>query len=575
MTLSYDSRLRVTSVTTAAGDGSVSATTGYDYDTVNNLTSVDGPLAGTDDKVFYRYDAQRRVVGEIGPDPDGAGPRKRRAVRTTYDALGRPTLVEVGTVTGTDATAWAAFAPLRSVETDYDWADRPLVRRTKGGTTTYGVTQSSYDAAGRLLCTALRMNPAVWGSLPPGGDGPDRITRSSYDAAGRVTKVETALGTSAAADEVRTAYTANGQVSHVIDAENNRTSYVYDGFGRLSQTRYPVTTKGSDSSSTTDYEELGYDANGNVTSRRLRDGTSIAYTYDDLGRLTKKDLPGSEADITYSYDLLNRATGAVQGSQTLTFVQDALGRLTSQTGPLGTIGYTYDAAGRRLTMSYPGSVLTINYDYDVIGNVTKIRENGATSGVGVLATYAYDDLGQATSVTFGNGSVQSFAYNAGSQLTTLTNDLGGSATTHDLTQTFSYNPAGQIGSVTRSNDAYAWQAHYNVDRNYVADGLNRIMSAGGVGFTYDARGNLTSDGTNAYTYTAENLLKRGPSSATLVYDPLGRLYETVGGGVTTRFQYDGSDLIAEHNGSNAVQRRYVHGPGCSATIWMRRQRRSG
>ena len=256
----------------------------------------------------------------------------------------------------------------------------------------------------------------------------------------------------------------------------------------------------------------------------------------------------------------------MQGSQTLTFVQDALGRLTSQTGPLGTIGYTYDAAGRRLTMSYPGSVLTVNYDYDVTGNVTKIRENGATSGVGVLATYAYDDLGQATSVTFGNGSVQSFAYNTGSQLTTLTNDLGGSATTHDLTQTFSYNPAGQIGSVTRSNDAYAWQAHYNVDRNYVADGLNRIMSAGGVGFTYDARGNLTSDGTNSYTYTAENLLKTGPSSATLAYDPLGRLYETVGGGVTTRFQYDGSDLIAEHNGSNAVQRRYVHGPGVDDPI---------
>jgi len=34
--------------------------------------------------------------------------------------------------------------------------------------------------------------------------------------------------------------------------------------------------------------------------------------------------------------------------------------------------------------------------------------------------------------------------------------------------------------VTRSNDAYAWQAHYNVYRAYLADGLNRIMSAGGV-----------------------------------------------------------------------------------------------
>src|SRR3546814_828270 len=172
------------------------------------------------------------------------------------------------------------------------------------------------------------------------------------------------------------------------------------------------TTKGANSSSTTDYEQLGYDAASNVTSRRLRDGTSIAYSYDNLGRLKTKNLPGSEADVTYAYDLTGRATGVTQGTQTLSFVQDALGRLTSQTGPQGTIGYTYDAAGRRLTMSYPGGTLTINYDYDTVGNVTKIRENGATSGVGVLATYAFDTVGRPSSVTFGNGDRKSTRLNS-------------------------------------------------------------------------------------------------------------------------------------------------------------------
>jgi YD repeat-containing protein len=104
-TIAYDSLQRPTSVTTAAGDGSVSSTTGYAYDTKNNLISVDGPLSGTDDTITYRYDALQRRVGQIGPDPDGTGPRKRQAIRTTYDALGRATLVEVGTVTGTDDTA--------------------------------------------------------------------------------------------------------------------------------------------------------------------------------------------------------------------------------------------------------------------------------------------------------------------------------------------------------------------------------------------------------------------------------------------------------------------------------------
>ncbi|MGV7120028.1 RHS repeat-associated core domain-containing protein [Sphingopyxis sp. 550A] len=59
--------------------------------------------------------------------------------------------------------------------------------------------------------------------------------------------------------------------------------------------------------------------------------------------------------------------------------------------------------------------------------------------------------------------------------------------------------------------------------------------------------------------------RQGPST-TLAYDPLGRLYETVKSPTTTRFLYDGADLIGEYNGSNAVQRRYVHGPGVDEPI---------
>src|SRR3546814_2156072 len=102
----------------------------------------------------------------------------------------------------------------------------------------------------------------------------------------------------------------------------------------------------------------------------------ISTRTDTLFPYTTLFRSGSEADVTYAYDLTGRATGVTQGKQTLSFVKDALGRLTSQTGPQGTIGYTYDAAGRRLTMSYPGGTLTINYDYDTVGNVPKIRENG-------------------------------------------------------------------------------------------------------------------------------------------------------------------------------------------------------
>lgn len=114
---------------------------------------------------------------------------------------------------------------------------------------------------------------------------------------------------------------------------------------------------------------------------------------------------------------------------------------------------------------------------------------------------------------------------------------------------------------TRDNDSYAWTAHFNVDRSYTANGLNQYTAAGPATFTYDANGNLASDGSTTYLYDVENRLvsASGAKNAVLRYDPLGRLYETVSGSVTTRFLTDGDELVAEYNGSGTLLRRYTHG----------------
>ncbi len=136
----------------------------------------------------------------------------------------------------------------------------------------------------------------------------------------------------------------------------------------------------------------------------------------------------------------------------------------------------------------------------------------------------------------------------------LTN-LSGSA--NDQTTTFQYNPANQITQLTRSNDNYAWTGHVNVDRDYTVNGLNQLITAGGLTLNYDNSGNLKSDGNNTYNYDVENRLTgvTGSNNATLSYGPLGRLHQTIGGGITTRFGYDGADLIAEYNATGAITRR--------------------
>lgn len=64
--------------------------------------------------------------------------------------------------------------------------------------------------------------------------------------------------------------------------------------------------------------------------------------------------------------------------------------------------------------------------------------------------------------------------------------------------------------------------------------------------------------TGSYGYDIFNRLITGPSSSTFSYDPAGRLYESAAG-TTTRFLYDGTQIIAEYNGLNQLQHRFVPG----------------
>lgn len=574
-TIGRGGNMLATSITSGAGDGSLTATKSVTYDSIGNLLTVDGPLAGTTDTTRHRYDVGRQRVGTVGPDPDGAGPRKHLAEKLTYNNDGQVTLSERGTVNSQSDGDWTTFSSQEQLAITYDANARPVKTEVKSGGTTYAAAQTSYDALGRLECGVQRMNSATFASLPTsacslgteGSQGPDRITKTSYNAASQVTKLQTAYGTAAQTDEVTRTYWNNGQTFTVTDAEGNKTAYTYDGHNRLWATEYPSTTKGSSSVNTLDNEQLNYDANGNVTSRRLRDGQSISYSYDNLNRMTFMDRSnvGIDEDITYSYDLLGRLRTSQTPGGHLTYLSyDALGRTTGETttyGPLKTS--QYDLAGRRTRLTWHDGFY-VDYDYDVSGNVTAIRENGATSGVGVLATYGYDDLGRRISMTRGNGTATSYSYDAVSRLATLTQDLGG--TTHDMTLGFNYNPASQLANNTRSNDIYAWNGHYNVDRTYTSNGLNQLTAAGGTALGYDARGNLTSSGGSSYTYGQLNQLVNFPGG-TLYYDSLMRLDLIYATSARTMLDYDGANLSTEYNyDTGAMLRRYVHGLGVDEPI---------
>jgi len=538
---------------------------------------ADAQSSPSDYTSAVRYDLARRVVGTIAPDPDGSGPLHFAAVRNTYDAAGNLIKVEKGelsswqseSVAPKDWELYTNFTVFQTVTATFDVMDRKVTEALSSSGTTYSLTQFSYDGAGRPLCTAVRMNPAVYGSLPDactlgtaGSNGPDRITKMTYDGVGQVLKVQKAYATPLQQDYATLTYSANGKQTSLTDANGNKASMGYDGFDRQVQWNFPSPTAAGTVSST-DFEAYGYDANGNRTSLRKRDGQVIGYSYDALNRMTLKDIPGSAtADVYYGYDLRGLQLYARFGSASgagITNTFDGFGRQISTTTNVGgtsrTLGYAYDADGNRTQLTYPDGH-TMNYSYDGLDRRRLTLFDNATQFYSIV----YDAQGRRESTNQAS-SYTSYGYDAVSRPASQSQSFAsGSANT---TTTLGYNPANQITQQTRSNSGYAFTGYATASTSYAANGLNQYTAVGAGALGYDANGNLTSTGGTTFGYDVENRLisASGTLNASLAYDPLGRLSQVSSVSGTRQSVYDGDQLVAEYDGAGTMIGRYAFGPG--------------
>jgi len=567
-------------------------TIAYTYDINGSVIVADGAKSGAVDETYYFYDAGNRLVGSVSMDPDGAASQKRRAARLTFDINGNISNTEIGTAgAGTSAiysgstaaarwaqanTEWSAMATLRNETTTYDatLVLPSIQRHYDQGTLTY-VSQLAYDNNLRLSCQAQRANTVTFGSLPStactlgpaGTDGNDRIVKTNYDTSGAITSVISGYATTAPITEVTRSYNTNGTLAWLEDGKGNRTGFNYDSFDRPYRVCYPLAST-THSISTSDCAQTNFDAYGRPGSINLRDGTStVAFGYDALGRLTSKTNAVSE---TFSYNNFNQilthtnnTTGGTSASET--YIYNALGWLLSDAQPMGTVTYAYDAYGRRTQMTYPDSGLYVTYGYNDGGQLTGIYENGSAA----LVTYSYDNYDGLSSFARGSGYATTIGYDTNHRPQTIAN----AAATNANTITIGYTALDQINARTNSNAAFEIAAPSTGTTTYGINGLNRITNVNsGTPFSYDGRGNLTSDGSSStYVYNVNNLLTSATQAgvtSTLTYDAENRLFSITKSGSTTKFLYDGVNLIAEYNGSNTLLRRYVHGQGTdNPVVW--------
>ncbi|KCZ52371.1 hypothetical protein HY29_18010 [Hyphomonas beringensis] len=495
----------------------------------------------------------------------------------TYDIWGNKLTETQGPATTT--YTYDSSLRLYSVEdpdgdtsyTYYDAADRPIVTVDGEGRK----TRTVYDAMGR----PEKIIKAWVGNTQGAGSTLDCATmRANYDPVSYLQQCYRLM-----------TYTPTGQIKTVADALGNLTTYDYDALDRQTHIYFPSKTQAG-VSSTTDYEQVVYDVFSRPDTKRTRSGSTIDYTYDALGRLLSRNVPGAPTHTanggtvthSYTYDAAGRKLTATHDGMTLSYHYDAIGRINWQKhNGIRPISYQYDKANNLTRLTYPDNWV-VDYQYDALNRVTHANDNNGTSRT--LAHVAYDTLSRRKTVTYANGTSAHFDYSDRGDLTCHDWNLSGTTPSScntsaaEIGYDYTYNAVRQVLSQAVSDPSLIWQPD-TPDTAYQVNGLNQYTNVAGTALSYDGNGNLLS-GLSGLTfgYDAENVLRSvsdgGGTVASYDYYADGARSSKTTGGTFSQFYYMGGlgylteedtgfaadQEIAEYVGS-ALLRRYVRLPG--------------
>ena len=534
--LAYDSVGNVTSVTDANNQAST-----FTYNALNQLEKVTAPapfLFETD----YSYDANGNLI-QVDRQATASAPGPRPPLGTTS-----PTDDWQSTL-----YAYTVLDQLASLTDDLGQ-----------------VTAFTYDTNGNRRTII---------------DAKSQTTTYDYEERDLVSRVTDANVPVGVTDYL---YDENGNLVSIKDAKGSVTAYAYDDFDRLTRTTY------ADSS----FETYAYDAASNLTDWRTPSFQLIQFTYDALNRLTQKTTPLETT--TYGYDAGSRLTTAADPDASLTYAYDSLNRVTqvATTSPglsTTTVGYAYDKVGNRTKLTYPdGSFFTTTYDS--LNRLSRTKDAAAAT----VAQYAYDPLSRRTQLQLLNGVNTTYAYDAANRLLSQQSAVGNRQYTYDSlgnrksmadpagTHAYTYDPLSQVTNVDYPTGFAFADTTFTLDAvgnrtqvvagsatAYTANNLNQYSAVGGSSLTYDPNGNLTSDGTRTYSYDSENRLLTATviasgSEAIYTYDPFGRRLTKTINGVTSRFLYDGDQILAETDAAGNTTAKYVYGSGIDEPVRMDR-----
>ena len=535
----YDDRYHslVTSVKDAYGYSSSTA-----YDGLWNAPSVTTDLNGQ--KMEYTYDALGRQMTIRAPYEIESGqpftirfeyfPAERKAHTIHYSKEGN-----IDTYTFADSLMRA----VQTKQTGVVWSggSNQKVSIVSG--------RAVIDAFGRSIAAYYPMTESYGNIGTYNHATGDLQAKTEYDAHNRTTSVTLADGS-----VTRTAYTVG---SH--DGEPMLQTTVTDALGRHAESYTDAKGHNRETVQHARGEDItvkySYDPVGQVMTVQHPNGRETKYAYDLLGRKLMVNHPDAgETDMTYDAagNLLTKLTAELRksisdkGYISYTYDFERLHEVLYPENLFNRVTYTYGKAGDKYNRA--GRLALVEdasggeaYYYGRQGEVTKTVRTVMAS-VADIRTYVYgatyDSWNRVQSMTYPDGEVVTYHYNAAGQVESMTSNKQGRQSV--IVDRIGYDKEGhtvytKLGNGTETTYTYDKQRERLQVMNLTADGLAVMENR----YRYDAVDNILGI-TNAANPTSLTKLNKaklgGRSSHTYEYDELNRLIHA--SGKAKRASYD-------------------------------------
>jgi len=475
-------------------------TTEFQYNTRGNLTVVTNALKNS---LHFTYSLTTGQLLEIENPLAGS-------TRLHYDNYGNVKVITDALLNTTVMTynVLGEITQIRDARGQTMAVEYDRSGLVKAITDTLGrrVMTYTYDLAGRLIEVA----PLGRATTQFIYDGPtDRVlqvsqiggttpesTSYAYDELGRVTAITDAVG-----HYIHYAYDRAVPLVTVTNELNEWTSYLYDNESKLVRVKnsanqivnltYNAANRVTLITDETQHSWMGftYDRAGNVLQKADSAGRYLVYSYDELNRVkTVGNLLGTLAQ--YSYDRAGNL------SETLRFNATANGTAL----PSQSVHYTYDALNRLTQVFDPGAGgVAHQYAYDPVGNLTTITNTG-----GNTTTYTYDNLNRLVRIQNPLDRVTLYKYDDLALTQVVTQAPG---TSDQTVVTVTYDKLGRpvsIGDAESLTVTYAYTSGglrtWMTDTNWTtAYGYDRLGRPTGV--TVTSRTSATQQNSVLYDYS--------------------------------------------------------------------------